>query len=192
MKRLAFVSMQCLAVWAAIALFAGQSRAQQDAATVPDERDALTIPSPGDVENAARAHSTQGEVLGFDVSRGVLLLKTDRGEVRFRGKPNAVEHAKVGHRFIADYAIYGDQPWLVEQRNPGVDLEGFGQPHQMRGFVQSFDMVNGTLTVDDPSGQRKFSLHPAETEELVTGMEVDVLYVSVHGVDWVTSIQRHG
>jgi hypothetical protein len=192
MKRLAFASMHCLAVWAAVTSFAGQSRAQEDAATVPQERDALTIPSPGDVENAARAHSTQGEVLGFDVPRGVLLLKTDRGEVRFRGKPNAIEHAKVGDRFIADYADFGGQPWLVEQRNPGVGLEGFGKTHQVQGFVQSFDMANGTLTLDDPSGQRKFNLHPAETEELVTGMEVDVLYVSVPGVDWVTSIQRHG
>jgi hypothetical protein len=174
------------------ALSAGIGRAQEDVATVPGSRSELTLPSPGDVENAARAHSTAGEVLRVDVPRGVIALRTPGGDVRFRAKPNAIAHARVGERFTADYAIYGQQAWLVEERNPGVGLDRFGKPKSARGWVGGFDRERGTITLDQTGGQRTFSLHPAETEELTQGMEVDVLFVSVDGVDWAISVQRHG
>jgi hypothetical protein len=180
-----------LAASATIALSAGIVGAQEDVETTPEYRSELTLPSTGDVENAAHAHSVAGRVLGVDVARGVLVLRTPRGDVRFRAKPNAIDRAHLGERFTADFAVYGQQAWIVEERNPGVGLDRFGEPRSVRGWIQSVDTERGTLTVDQTHGQRTFSLHPAEAEGLVRGMQVEVLYVPVHGVDWVTSVQRH-
>jgi hypothetical protein len=172
-----------------VAGVSAHAQVTEDPHVTPEEG---AMQSPGEVENAAAAGTLAGQVVRVDVPEGILVLRTNRGDVRVRAKPNRIRELEPGDQFIGASAGFGDEPWLAEERNPGVGLEAFGDPARMRGHVSAWDAPEGRLVLATPDGERVFSLHPAEAAALHQGRQVEVLYVLVDDEPWVISIRdRH-
>lgn len=174
-------------VWLSVAAIAhAQSEPTQPA---PASETGTSRPGRGEAPRVARAQQIAGVVRRVDMPRGRIALGTAEGEVLLRAMPDRIDELSPGDRFEGSFALYGEQPWLTEDRNPGTELGALGPTRSINGFVQSWDPAQGRLALSTPEGTRGFHVHPEEQEALIPGRQVSLLYVSVRGEEWVVSVR---
>lgn len=140
-------------------------------------------------QDLAVSGQVRGVVREVNLQEGQLTMAAGGESVTLQAKPTQIIGLRPGEQFVASYANYGGNLWLMENLDQG-DVAQFGRSANAVGTVEKVNKVNGQLTLATAGGSRTFRAHPQDVQDLLPGQYISLSFQRIGGNQWISSIQQ--
>jgi hypothetical protein len=153
--------------------------------------------------DASATGVVQGIVQQVNWQAGMVSVLSGLNRVTLHGTPSQLASLKRGDNVSLPYNSYAGILWLTTQFGPGnvIGAEstiggvpanlGFAQTGVMVGVVDNINKAEGLVYVSGATGRARFLAHPQVIEQLVPGEYVNLSYIQVGRVPWLSSIRLY-
>jgi hypothetical protein len=151
--------------------------------------------------DASATGLVQGIVSNVNWQAGLVTVMSGYNRITLHGTPTQLSSLKRGDNVSLPYNSYAGILWLTNQFGTqnaigaegtigGVPANlGFAQTGVMAGVVENVNKAEGLVFVTGANGRARFLAHPEVIEQLVPGEYVNLSYIQVGRVPWLSSIR---